>query len=96
MRRRGARGPARKTARRAGRQHRRRRRRRLVLAGGAVVWAGHKLSKKDAEQIEEHTGKPPDDLADEEVEAAMNELGIEEQELTEEDKAAIEAAEDED
>jgi hypothetical protein len=46
------------------------------LAGGAVVWAGHKLSKKDAEQIEEHTGKPPDDLSDEEVEAAMNELGL--------------------
>jgi hypothetical protein len=30
------------------------------------------------------------------VEAAMGELGIEEQELTEEDQAAIEAAEDED
>ena len=92
MRRRGARGPAMK----AGRRHRRKRRRRLVLAGGAVVWAGHKMSKKDAERIEEHTGKPPDELSDEEVEAAMGELGIEEQELTEEDKAAIEAAEDED
>ncbi len=90
MRRRGARRPA----RRAGRRHRRRRRRRLVLAGGAMVWAGHKMSKKDAEKIEEHTGKPPDDLSDEEVEAAMDELGIEEQELTEEDKAAVEAAED--
>jgi len=80
----------------AGRRRRRRRRRRLVLAGGAVVWAGHKLSQKDSQKIEEHTGKPPDELSDEEVEAAMNELGIEEQELTEEDKAAIEAAEDED
>ncbi len=90
MRRRGARRPA----RRAGRRHRRRRRRRLVLAGGAMVWAGHKMSKKDAEKIEEHTGKPPDELSDEEVEAAMDELGIEEQELTEEDKAAIEAAEE--
>ena len=89
MRRRGARGPAMK----AGRRHRRRRRRRLVLAGGAVVWAGHKMSKKDAEKIEEHTGKPPDELTDEEVEAAMGELGIEEQELTEEDEAALEAAE---
>ena len=77
----------------AGRRRRRRRRRRLVLAGGAMMWAGHKLSKKDAEQIEEHTGKPADELSDEEVEAAMDELGIEEQELTEEDKAAIEAAE---
>ncbi len=86
----------RRGARRAGRRHRRRRRRRVVLAGGAIVWAGHKLSKKDAEKIEEHTGKPPDDLTDEEVEAAMDELNIEEEELTEEDKAAIEAAEDED
>jgi hypothetical protein len=84
----------RRGARRAGRRHRRRRRRRVVLAGGAIVWAGHKLSKKDAEKIEEHTGKPPDDLTDEEVEAAMDELGIEEQELTEEDKAALEAAEE--
>ena len=93
MRRRGARGPARKTVRRTGRRHRRRRRRRLILAGGAVVWAGHKMSKQDAEKIEEHTGKPPDELTDEEVEAAMGELGIEEQELTEEDEAALEAAE---
>jgi len=65
------------------------------LAGGAMMWAGHKMSKKDAENIEQHTGKPPDELSDEEVEAAMDELGIEEQELTEEDKAAIEAAEEE-
>ena len=92
MRRRGASG----AGRMAGRRRRRRRRRRLVLAGGAVVWAGHKLSQKDSQKIEEHTGKPPDELSDEEVEAAMDELGIEEQELTEEDKAAIEAAEDED
>ncbi|HSG16868.1 MAG TPA: hypothetical protein VLE70_11180 [Anaerolineae bacterium] len=63
------------------------------MAGGAVVWAGHKLSQKNAQKIEEHTGKPPDELSDEEVEAAMDELGIEEEELTEEDKAAVEAAE---
>ncbi len=77
----------------AGRRRRRRRRRRVILAGGAVVWAGHKLSQKNAQKIEEHTGKPPDELSDEEVEAAMDELGIEEEELTEEDKAAVEAAE---
>jgi hypothetical protein len=92
MRRRGASG----AGRMAGRRRRRRRRRRLVLAGGAVMWAGHKMSQKDSQKIEEHTGKPPDELSDEEVEAAMGELGIEEQELTEGDKAAIEAAEDED
>ena len=49
------------------------------------MWAGHKLSQKNAQKIEEHTGKSPDDLSDEEVEAAMEELGIEEEELTEED-----------
>ena len=75
-------------------RRRRRRRRRLILAGGAMMWAGHKMSKQDAEKIEEHTGKPPDELSDEEVETAMDELGIEEQELTEEDKAAVEAAEE--
>ncbi len=87
------RGGARRTTRMAGRRRRRRRRRRVILAGGAVVWAGHKLSQKNAQKIEEHTGKPPDELSDEEVEAAMDELGIEEEELTEEDKAAVEAAE---
>jgi hypothetical protein len=61
-----------------------------------VVWAGHKLSQKNAQKIEEHTGKPPDELSDEEVEAAMEELGIEEEELTEEDRLAVEAAEAED
>ena len=71
------RGGARRTTRMAGRRRRRRRRRRLILAGGAVVWAGHKLSQKDSQKIEEHTGKPPDELSDEEVEAAMEELGIE-------------------
>jgi len=59
-----------------------------------MMWAGHKMSKQDTEKIEEQTGKPPDELSDEEVETAMDELGIEEQELTEEDKAAVEAAEE--
>ena len=36
-------------------------------------------------------GKPPEDLTQEELEAAMDDLGIEEQDLTAADQAAIEA-----
>jgi hypothetical protein len=76
---------------------RRRTRRRRIIVGGAVVlmvggaYTSYKLSKQDAQQIEQHTGKPPEDLTEQEFEAAMDELGIQDQELTPEDEAAIEA-----
>lgn len=90
--------PARRTARRRSvRRVRRRTRRRRIIVGGAVVlmvggaYTSYKLSKQDAQQIEQHTGKPPEDLTEQEFEAAMDELGIQDQELTPEDEAAIEA-----
>ncbi len=59
------------------------------MVGGA--YSSYKLSKQDAQQIEQHTGKPPEDLTEQEFEAAMDELGIQDQELTPDDEAAIEA-----
>ena len=92
--RRGPVGPARPAARRQVRRTvRRRRRRRRILVGGMVVLAGgavaYKLSKKDAQRIEQHTGTSPEELSEEELTTAMNQLGIENQPLTAEDTAAI-------
>ncbi len=96
MPRRAARRGAGRTVRRRGR--RRRRRRRMVMVGGFMLLAGAgtaaavKLSQKDAEKIEQHTGTSADELTEEELVAAMEELGIQSIELTDDDKAIIEDA----
>lgn len=98
MRRRGARPAARRTARRVSHRQmrRRRRRRRRILVGGAVLVGGgalvYKLTKQDAQQIEEYTGIPPEELEDEDLQQAMKDLNIQSQPLTAEDKAALNQA----
>jgi hypothetical protein len=59
------------------------------MIGGA--YSSYKLSQQDVQQIEQHTGKSADDLSEQEIEAAMDDLGIQDMELTPEDEAAIEA-----
>ena len=66
-------------ARRGRRRMRRRRRRRILLVGGLVAFGTYKLSTRDAKRVEEHTGTPPEEMSDEELEQAMNDLGIEKQ-----------------
>lgn len=95
-RRRAARSTARRTTRRTARRVHRRRRRRRVIVGGAVLLAvggaaygAYKLSHNDVERIEQHTGESADELTDEELQSAMNDLGIQSQELTDSDKAAL-------
>ena len=61
------------------RMRRRRRRRRILLVGGLLAFGIYKMSKRDAERIEEHTGKKPEDMSDAELEQAMDELEIEKQ-----------------
>ena len=67
----------------------------MLVAGGFVLLAGAgtaaavKLSKQDAERIEEQTGTPAEELTEEELVAAMEELGIQSIELTDDDKATI-------
>lgn len=102
--RRGARPAGRRTARlttrRTVRRRRRRRRRRRILVGGMVLLAvggtaaAIKLSKKDADRVEEHTGSSVEEMTEEELVAAMKELGIQSIELTDEDKAALAAESD--
>ena len=72
----------------ARRRRRRVARRRIALAGGMVAFGVHKMSQNQAKQIEEHTGVPPEELEDDDLNEAMTELGISGQELTAEDRAA--------
>ncbi len=76
---------------------RRRMRRRIIIGGMVVIGAGYgayKMSKKDADQVEQHTGKKAEELSEEELEKAMEDLGIENQEVTDQDMAQLEAADD--
>jgi len=85
----------RRTARRTTRRVMRRTMRRTMMVGGMVVLAAAgtaaavKMSKKDAEKIEQHTGLPPEQLEDADLQEAMDELGIQSQPLTAEDQAAL-------
>lgn len=98
------RGPGRRAGRRAARRTMRRRmilrpgrryRRRRLLVGGMTLLlvggAAYKIGQSQAQQIQQHTGKPPEDLTQDELEQAMDDLGIDSQDLNEQDKAAIEA-----
>ena len=98
MRRRGP-GPSprpmagrRMTVRMAMRRHRRRRRRRVILVGGLIAVGAHKLSKKDVERVEEHTGKTAEELTDEELEQAMDDLNIDAEELSDAEWDEVEKA----
>jgi hypothetical protein len=97
-RRRGARRTSRRTTRRVVHRTRRRMRRRMVLVGGFVVlaasgtYAAVKLSQQDAQRIEEHTGQPPDQLEDQDLQDAMQELSIQSEPLTDEDQAELGAS----
>ena len=93
--RRGGRRAARRTTRRVVRRTRRRMIRRTVVIGGMVMLAAGgtaaaiKMSQQDAQRIEEHTGLPPEQLEDQDLEQAMQELAIQPQPLTPEEQAAM-------
>ena len=60
------------------------------------AWGGNaatKLTKPEVEKIEEHTGKKAEDLSEDELDAAMGELGIEGEEPSDDEVAMLEAAE---
>lgn len=79
------------------RRMRRRMRRRLIIGGAVLVASGVnsvKMSQKEVEQVEQHTGKKVEDLSEDQLDAAMNQLGIEGQEPTDQEIAMLEAEED--
>lgn len=93
--RRVARRTARRTTRRTARRVMRRRWRRRILVGGMVLLAAGgtaaaiKLTQKDAQRIEEHTGASVEELTEDELVAAMRDLGIKSIELDDNDRAII-------
>ncbi len=75
---------------------RRRRRRRLVIGGMLIVGstsAMRKMSQQDAQKIQQTTGKAPEDMEPQELDAAMAQAGIQAQPVTAEDQQAMAAAE---
>jgi len=57
-----------------------------MLVGGLVAFGAYKMSSRDAQRIEEHTGVAPEELEDAELDQAMGELGIEKQTVTSADQ----------
>lgn len=57
----------------------------MMLVGGLVAFGAYKMSKKDAQRIEQHTGVNPEELSDAELEKAMGDLHIEKQMRTQAD-----------
>jgi ribosomal protein S4 len=58
---------------------------RMRLVGGLVALGAYKLSKKDVQRVEEQTGKSAEELSDEELDQAMNDLNIQKDEMTDEE-----------
>lgn len=89
---------ARRTARRTTRRVMRRRMRRRMLVGGMVLLtvggtaAAIKLSQRDADRIEQHTGAPLEELEDDELESAMQELNIQSQPLNDSDRTSLQGS----
>ena len=72
-------------------------RRRMIVAGAVIIAVGMsatKMSQSEVQQVEQHTGKKAEDLTEEQLDAAMNDLGIEGQEPTDQEVAMLEAEED--
>ena len=104
-RRRAARRTARRTSRRTTRRVARRRTFRPAAVGmrrpvvrrpmgsllilGATAGVAYKLGKSQAQQIEEYTGVPPDQLSEEDLQAAMADLDIQPEPLDAEDQQAL-------
>jgi hypothetical protein len=69
-------------------------RRRLIIGGAVLIAAGTtavKMSPSEVQQVEQHTGQKAEDLNEEQLDAAMEQLGIEGQEPSDQEMAMLEA-----
>ena len=64
----------------------------MILVGGLIALGAYKLSKRDVQRVEEHTGQKAEELTDEQLEQAMDQLGIEKEPMSDEEWAAVEKA----
>jgi hypothetical protein len=74
----------------------RRMRRRIIIGGVVLIAAGTsavKMSQSEVQQVEQYTGQKVEDLSEEQLDAAMDNLGIEGQEPTDQEIAMLEADE---
>jgi hypothetical protein len=65
----------------------------MMVAGAVVLAIGNsctKMTPAEVQQVEQQTGKKAEDLTEEELDTAMETLGIEGQEPTEQEVAALE------
>jgi len=62
----------------------------MIIAG--VGYGAYKLTQPQAKEIEQQTGKKLEDLDKEQIDGAMDELGIEAEEPTDEEMAQLDAA----
>ena len=60
-----------------------------LLILGATAGVAYKLGKNQVQQIQDYTGYPPEELSEDDLKAAMNDLNIQPEPLDEEDKQAI-------
>jgi Fic family protein len=69
----------------------------MIVGGAVIIAAGAsavKMTPTEVEQVEKQTGKKAEDLSEEELDTAMETLGIEGQEPTDQEVAQLEAEED--
>jgi hypothetical protein len=51
----------------------------VILVGGMIGYGAYKMSQSDADRIEQSTGVDPEEMTDQELAQAMDQLGIEKQ-----------------
>jgi hypothetical protein len=69
----------------------------MVVAGAVIFATGTsavKMTQNNIQQVQQHTGMKAEDLSEEQPDAAMNDLGIEGQEPTDQEIAALEVEEE--
>ena len=79
-----------------------RRRARRWLVGGAILLAlsgthnAYKMNERDVDRLENHYGRPAEELTEEEIVTGMRQLGISRIELDDDDRAKIYSADHDD
>jgi len=69
----------------------------MVVAGAVNFATGTsavKMTQNNIQQVQQHTGMKSEDLSEEQLDAVMNNLGIEGQEPTDQEIATLEAEEE--